>query len=152
MRLALPVALAVALLACGPAPATFSDADRQAIEGLLSAQADAWNAGDLDAFMAGYENSDALVFTSGAKIQRGWDNTRARFEERYGSGDKSGMGKLEFEILEVRPLGAQGAVILGKWMLTDTPQAGGGVFSLAALKTAKGWKIVHDHTSANPTE
>jgi ketosteroid isomerase-like protein len=59
------------------------------------------------------------------------------------------MGHLDFEILDVRGLGDDGAVVLGRWRLTDTPEAGAGVFSLAFLRTGEGWRIVHDHTSAD---
>ena len=80
------------------------------------------------------------------------------------------MGRLEFEILDVRLLGADGAVVLGRWRLRFTPESvpesvpdrvpdspqeaapgpSEGVFSLAFLRTAAGWRIVHDHTSAAP--
>jgi hypothetical protein len=60
------------------------------------------------------------------------------------------MGTLAFEVLDLRPLGRDGAVVLGRWTLTDTPQAGAGVFTLATLRTPEGWRIVHDHTSADP--
>jgi ketosteroid isomerase-like protein len=58
------------------------------------------------------------------------------------------MGSLAFEILDVRGLGADGAIVLGTWTLTETPKAGSGVFSLGMLRTPAGWRIVHDHTSA----
>lgn len=144
--------LALPLLACSPTRPAFEPADRAAIETLLTDQAAAWNRGDLDGFMAGYEQSEQLVFTSGAQIRRGWQSTHDKYQERYGSGAESDMGKLAFEIIEVRPLGADGAVVLGRWELSETPQAGGGVFSLATLRTAAGWRIVHDHTSADPAE
>jgi ketosteroid isomerase-like protein len=40
--------------------------------------------------------------------------------------------------------------VLGRWRLTDTPVAGGGVFSVVLTRTADGWKVVHDHTSSDP--
>lgn len=144
--------LALAPLACAPEEPAFEAADRAAIESLLADQAAAWNRGDLDGFMAGYEHSEQLVFTSGAQIRRGWQSTYDKYQQRYGSGTESDMGKLAFEIIEVRPLGGDGAVVLGRWELTETPQAGRGVFSLATLRTAEGWRIVHDHTSADSGE
>jgi ketosteroid isomerase-like protein len=33
--------------------------------------------------------------------------------------------------------------------LTATPNAAAGVFSVALERTAEGWRIVHDHTSAD---
>lgn len=152
MRRAMLLLPLLSLLACSPTERRFEEADRAAIEQLLADQAAAWNRGDLDAFMAGYEHSDALVFTARAKIERGWQSTRDRYEKRYGSGTESDMGKLAFEIIEVRPLGADGAVVLGNWELTETMEAGKGVFTLATLRTPDGWRIVHDHTSAERPE
>lgn len=113
---------------------------------VLTAQQDAWNRGDLDGYMAGYERSDQLVFTSGSKIRRGWQETYDKYKGKYGS-DRSTMGKLAFEILGVQPLGADGVIVLGRWTLTETPVAGAGVFSVAMLRTGAGWRVVHDHTS-----
>jgi len=56
------------------------------------------------------------------------------------------MGHLDFELVQIQPLGADGAVVLGRWKLAG-PQAGSGVFSLALRRTRDGWRIVHDHTS-----
>lgn len=116
---------------------------------VLEAQQQAWNRGDLAGYMRGYLQSDALVFTSGGKIRRGWAETYAKYRARYGS-DPSTMGQLAFEILDVQPLGADGAIVLGRWRLTDTPAAGSGVFSVALERTPTGWLVVHDHTSSDP--
>ena len=134
------------LSACA-APATFTATDRSTISNLLEQQRAAWNRGDLDAFMAAYERSEQLIFTSSSQIRRGWQTTLDKYRARYGQ-DTSSMGKLAFEILDLRPIGADAAVMLGKWQLTETPQAGSGVFSLVFARTADGWRIVHDHTSA----
>lgn len=99
--------------------------------------------------MRGYVKSDELVFTSGSKIRKGWDETYAKYKAKYGN-DRSTMGTLAFDILDVQALGADGAIVLGRWSLTNTPVAGGGVFSVALERTAAGWVVVHDHTSADP--
>ena len=137
--------LVVALVACA-APRAFGPADDGAVRGVLSSQRDAWNRGDLDGFMAGYAHREDLVFTSGGKIRHGWQETYAKYRAKYGA-DRSTMGHLDFEILGVQPLGADGAIVLGRWKLTATPNAGGGVFSVAFVRTPDGWRIVHDHTS-----
>jgi len=144
----LVLVLVVACASPGAGDVGFGAADRSAIAAVLAGQADAWNRGDLDGFMAAYERSDALVFTSGAEVQRGWQGTYDRYVARYRGAGANEMGKLAFEVLDVRGLGSDGAVVLGRWTLTDTPKAGTGVFSLAFARTADGWRIVHDHTSA----
>ncbi len=137
------LAIVPTLAAC--APHAFEPADDQAIRTVIGAQAAAWNRGDLAGYMAGYANSRDLVFTSGGQIRRGWQETYDRYRARYG-GDPSTMGHLDFELLQIQPLGADGAIVLGRWKL-DGPQAGAGVFSLALRRTPTGWRVVHDHTS-----
>ena len=122
-------------------------ADDAAVRAVLETQRQAWNRGDLDGFMAGYARSDELTFTSGGHIQRGFAATQARYRERYGGG-AAGMGQLAFEVLAVQAVGADGAVVLGRWRLTATPHAGGGVFSVVLERQAAGWRVIHDHTTA----
>ena len=97
--------------------------------------------------MDGYARTPDLVFTSDNRIRRGWNETMAAYQKRYG-GNRAGMGRLAFDVVEVQPVGADGAVMLGRWRLTETPQAGSGVFSVVAERRPEGWRIVHDHTSS----
>lgn len=133
------------LTACA-APHAFSSADDAAVRGVLTAQQAAWNRGDLDGFMAGYAHDPGLVFTSGGKVRHGWQETYDKYRAKYG-GAPSTMGHLAFEVLSVQALGADGAIVLGHWQLTDTPVAAGGIFSVALARTPAGWRVVHDHTS-----
>jgi beta-aspartyl-peptidase (threonine type) len=139
--------IVIALAACA-APHAFGPADDHAVRSVLEAQRAAWNRGDLDGFMAGYAKTPELVFTSGGKIRRGWQDTFDKYRAKYGH-DQSTMGHLDFEILAVQALGADGAIVLGRWRLADTPVAGAGVFSVAFTRTADGWRVVHDHTSVD---
>lgn len=138
------------LLACAaPQHASFAPSDDAAIRTVMASQAAAWNRGDLEGFMAGYAHSPDLVFTSGGNIRHGYDETFAKYKAKYGT-DTSTMGKLAFELLSIQHLGADGAIVLGRWKLTG-PQDARGVFSVAFERGADGWKIVHDHTSADPS-
>lgn len=145
--LALPLLLALVLSLMPLAGCSFRARDREAIAGLLREQVAAWNRGDIEGFLRAYEPSDALVFTSGGAIRRGFAATRARYLQRYAARGSATMGRLALELLEIRALGRDGAVVLGRWSLSATPAAGAGVFTLALLRTAAGWRIVHDHTS-----
>jgi ketosteroid isomerase-like protein len=140
---------AVAMVACGGDKRGFSAKDRDAVVAVLETQQEAWNRGDLDGFMAGYEKSDDLVFTSGGHVRRGWDETIAKYRAKYGTAPDT-MGHLTFEILGVQGIGADGAVVLGRWTLTETPNAGGGIFSVVLERRPEGWKVIHDHTSSDP--
>lgn len=144
MRLALLIALA----ACATTSSTrrFASTDQTAITAVLDAQVAAWNRGDLAAYMDGYARTDALIFTSGGRIRRGWQTAFDHYQARYGK-DPAAMGKLRFEILEVHPVGPDAAVVLGNWILTSSPADGHGVFSLVLERRPEGWRVIHDHTS-----
>jgi beta-aspartyl-peptidase (threonine type) len=114
---------------------------------VLDAQAACWNAGDIDGFMAGYWRSDALTFSSGGQTTRGWDATRRRYHERYA--DRAAMGRLRFSELEIHPLDRNAALVLGRWRLHREVGDVGGNFSLVLRRLPEGWRIVHDHTSAD---
>lgn len=148
MRILL-ISLLIAGVACaagGAVTRRFEASDRAAVTAVLDAQVAAWNRGDLAAYMDGYLKSDALVFTSGGKVRKGWQTTFDHYQARYGT-DRTAMGKLVFQIQSVDALGADGAVVLGTWILTDSPHDGRGIFSVVLERRPEGWKIVHDHTS-----
>ena len=121
---------------------------RKAIEDVLHTQQEAWNRGDLEAFMAGYWNSPELTFFSGAKEHDGWQAALDRYRAAYASPGHE-MGKLEFSGLRVEMLAPDAAFVRGAWGLTmpdgKTPH---GLFTLVFRKFPGGWKIVHDHTSS----
>ena len=114
---------------------------------LLLAQQDAWNAGDIDAFMEGYVESDELRFVSSGGEIRGWDSTLARYHRTYP--DRAAMGQLTFDIREVRVLSSQYAFIYGSYALERADDRPTGLFTLLAVNSSQGWRIVHDHTSAD---
>ena len=117
------------------------------IKAVLGAQADAWNKGDLDAFMTGYLQSPDTSYTSGGTEVWGYDALRQRYQNKYGA-SKDTMGNLTFSDLKVFDLGAKDALCIGHWHLEphDKPQVNG-VFSLVLVRARDGWKIMHDHTS-----
>jgi beta-aspartyl-peptidase (threonine type) len=152
MRLpALAFALAM-FAACAASPPRVErpwPADRAAIAGVLDRQIAAWNRGDLAAYMEGYARTPALVFTSGGNVRRGWQDAFDHYQARYAT-DPKAMGTLAFQIDSVDPVGADGAVVLGRWELTGTAHAGRGVFTLVLERRPEGWRIIHDHTSLSP--
>jgi len=118
-----------------------------AIRGVIEAQQAAWNRGDVEAFMSGYDASDSTTFV-GATIARGYRQVLENYHRRYPTKEK--MGQLRFSAIEVMPLGAEYASVLGKWHLDRPSEAGGevgGIFTLLFRKTPNGWKIILDHTS-----
>jgi uncharacterized protein (TIGR02246 family) len=118
---------------------------RGAIEAVFRAQQDAWNRGDVRAFMDHYWKSDDLTFSSGGKTTRGWQATLAGYLERYPTREK--MGQLTLSGLEITPLGDAAALVLGQWKLDRQSEPVGGNFTLVLRKIDGRWVIVHDHTS-----
>ena len=118
----------------------------QEIRAVLTSQQQAWNRGDIPAFLEGYWNSPELTFAGGDGIVRGYDGLLARYRKSYP--DQAHMGELEFSGLEIRPLGADSALVLGHWHLKRSVGDAGGVFSLVFHRFPVGWRIIHDHTSA----
>jgi len=123
-------------------------AEAPAPRSVLDAQVEAWNRGDLEAFMAGYWRSPDLVFCSGAAVTKGWDETLARYRQRYQSEGRE-MGRLRFDAVEVIPLGDDAALARGAWRLVMSDgKEPHGLFTLLLRRLDGEWRIVHDHTSA----
>lgn len=117
-----------------------------AIRAVLDAQRDAWNRGDIEGYMDGYERSPETVFVSGDNVTRGWQTVLERYKKGYDSREK--MGVLTFSDLEITPLGKDAAIALGRWHLQRSGDEPHGRFTLIFRKTRHGWKIIHDHTSS----
>ena len=117
-----------------------------AVRAVLTAQSQAWNRGDIEGYMDGYARSPDTVFVSGDSVARGWQTVLDRYRKKYDSRDK--MGTLTFSDLEITPLGNDAALALGRWHLQRAKDEPHGRFSLILRRTKRGWKIVHDHSSA----
>jgi len=120
-------------------------ANIKAIQAILDNQITAWNKGDLEAFMSGYLKSDSLVFIGKSGPTYGYDNTLNNYKKNYP--DASHMGKLNFEIVSMKPLGGNYYFVIGKWYLKRTVGDINGVFTLVLRNTKDGWKIISDHSS-----
>jgi uncharacterized protein (TIGR02246 family) len=121
------------------------------IRAILDAQAEAWNRGDLDAFMETYWKSPELTFSGGGETTRGWQATLDRYRTRYAT--RAAMGNLRFDDFELKELGESAALVLGTWHLKNDKGTPHGNFSLVLQKLDGKWVIVHDHSStAEPKE
>jgi ketosteroid isomerase-like protein len=123
-----------------------------AVDAVLKRQVADWNRGDLDGFLKGYWQSPKVVFQSGGQRFDGWDAMRDRYRRRYQAEGRA-MGQLEFSGLEIEPLGADAALARGGWRLTmPDGKKPGGLFTVVFRKLPEGWKIIHDHTSAEESK
>ncbi|MBI1354622.1 MAG: SgcJ/EcaC family oxidoreductase [Acidobacteria bacterium] len=125
----------------------FAASPEDEIRAVLDAQVEAWNRGDVEAFMTGYAESPDTLFV-GKEVRRGYQAVLERYRRDYP--DKGRMGTLRFSDLEVRPLGPNHASVLGRFHLTRAAADGGdaqGIFTLVFERSESGWKVILDHTS-----
>jgi len=127
-------------------PSNNRSKDEAAIRSVLEAQAAAWNRGDVEAYMDGYDRSPKTEFVGGDSITRGWQQVLDRYKQKYDSREK--MGTLTFSDLEIKVLSADAALVLGRWRLKRANDEPHGTFTLLSRKTKAGWRIVHDHSSS----
>jgi ketosteroid isomerase-like protein len=145
--------LATASLAAQTPPVPVTPSQATIIQTAILNQADAWNRGDIPAFMQTYENSPDTTFV-GATVRKGYDTILQRYRQGYSTPEQ--MGHLTFSNIEVRLLPSscgqsEYAVVTGNFHLDRATHGEAkkddGIFSLVWHLGPNGWKIVLDHTS-----
>jgi ketosteroid isomerase-like protein len=136
-------AFIVTILYCLPVSA--QSKDEQTIRNLIEEQRQAWNTGDREKFMHAYWQSDSLMFIGKSGVTYGWQNTLENYKKGYP--DTAAMGKLKFDLLEVKRLSVMYFFVVGKWHLTRSIGDVGGHFTLLFKKIKNKWVIVADHSS-----
>ncbi len=119
--------------------------DEMAVRNLLAEQTKQWNDGDIPSFMNTYWKSDSLMFIGKSGVTWGWQKTMDNYKKNYP--DTVAMGKLDFELLEVKRLSVTYFFVVGKWHLTRSIGNIGGAFTLLFRKVKNNWVIVADHSS-----
>lgn len=151
MKIHMPMCVALSLAASiawmpGLVQGQSSSAEILAV---IEKSADDWNRGDLEAFVQCYEQSPETTFV-GTEVSRGTAEVLSRYKRTYP--DPKRMGKTTFSELQARPLTAELAIVTGRFHLQRDAEAGGdksGLFTLVMRKGGSGWRIIHDHTSAD---
>jgi ketosteroid isomerase-like protein len=134
------------VLALSSHAAADTTAIQSAVRAVLDQQVKDWNAGDVVRFMRGYERSEKTRFASGGNITLGWQAVLERYQRTYS--DKAAMGTLTFSDIDITVASEDTALAFGRWQLKRDKDEPSGLFTLLFRKTADGWRIVHDHTSA----
>jgi ketosteroid isomerase-like protein len=115
------------------------------IRSILDQQTAAWNRGDLVAFMKGYWKSDSLMYIGKSGVTYGYDRTLDSYRRNYG--DTARMGKLKFDLVQVKRLSHRYYYVVGKWFLKRSAGDVGGHYTLLIKKINGAWVIVSDHSS-----
>src|SRR5438552_16607309 len=71
-------------------PATNDEQIVQAVRAVMEAQQAAWNRGDIDAFMGGYDRAETTTFVSGDQLISGWQTVLDRYKKQYASREQMG--------------------------------------------------------------
>ena len=116
-----------------------------AVRNLLNEQTNEWNNGNIAAFMETYWKSDSLMFVGKSGVTYGWQKTMDNYKRNYP--DTATMGKLKFDLLEVKRLSTMYFFVVGKWHLTRSIGDIGGSFTLLFRKIKNKWVIIADHSS-----
>lgn len=119
--------------------------DEQQVRHLMDEQTNAWNKGDINQFMETYWKNDSLVFIGKNGPTYGWNTTLEGYKKRYP--DTTAMGKLNFDILQVRRLSADYYFVIGNFHLKRSIGDLSGIFTLLFRKVNGKWCIIADHTS-----
>ena len=145
----LSITFVIALVACA-SPAVYEGSapqgeDYRRMQAALKASADAWNEGNLSGHLEIY---DAAVT---AMTKNGPRPTVAAIEAAFrGTYFRDGKPKqsLRMENVAIRSLARDAALMTGRFVLSGggEPEQSGW-FTLVWVRTASGWKVVHDHTS-----
>ncbi len=121
------------------------------IEAAMRDSAEGWNDGDMDRFLAIYSDSPETSFVGSGGLLRGVAAMEERYREAYdwSQADPAERGVLTFETQDVRTLGPDHVLYIGRYILTypDDREAATGFTSLVFEDEDGEWKIVADHSS-----
>jgi ketosteroid isomerase-like protein len=122
-----------------------SQSIRMEINQAMQAQQDAWNRGDVEAFMQYYWNDDSLLFIGLKGPTYGWKTTLDNYKRGYDTPEK--MGVLTFHNHRIDSLSPDAANVFGEWKIERTTETIGGYYTLIWSRKDQQWKITQDHTN-----
>ncbi|MCX7356874.1 MAG: nuclear transport factor 2 family protein [Alphaproteobacteria bacterium] len=148
--------LAALILAAAPlagcaqtqtAPVAMSSAQDEAeIRALIATMEAAWNRGDFEGYMAGFENP-GVMFVSGGRIQDGWQGTLDHYVRDYG-GSAERRGALHFYDISVEMLAPDAAMLVSHYRLERPERAQEGINTRLMRKIDGRWVISLNHVSS----
>lgn len=115
------------------------------IRDIMDKSAKNWSGGKIDEFMKSYWNSDSVMYVGGNKITYGYHNMLDAYKRAFP--DTASMGRLAFDLIDVRELSRDYFLVTGKFFLTRTIGNANGVFTVLFRKINGKWLIVYDHSS-----
>ena len=111
----------------------------------LQKSADAWNRGDLKAHLAIYDPSVTVMTKAGPRP--GVLAIEQSFSKSYFVNGRPKQ-MLRMEQVTLRGLSTHSALMTGRFVLSGGAEPEqSGWFTLVWVKTAAGWRAIHDHSS-----
>src|SRR5205807_1602325 len=133
--------------ACTAPPSASPQAD---ITAMLARSASDWNRGDLAGFMSDYARDSLTSYMAGGHVMYGWQAMYDRYQANYFAPGKS-RDSLSFDELRVRVLTPDFAYATARFKLSKRDAVvASGPFTLVLQRQGDRWRILHDHTSADP--
>lgn len=115
----------------------------------LDESADAWNRGDLEAFLSDYLNAPSTTFVGSRGVLSGMEQIRQHYAPYFRPGAQ--RDSLRFESLRVRSLSPMIGLVTARWVLYgDGVTRSAGPVTLVVRRTGSGWRTIHDHSSSDP--
>ena len=119
---------------------------QESIESLLQRSVEAWNAGDLDGYVATYADgaSTAMLTPDGRVV--GQEAIRSLAAPAFEPGAE--RDSIRFEDIEVRPLPPLIGIVTGRYLYERSGTVRtDGWFTIVVRRAGVGWRIVHDDRS-----
>ena len=117
---------------------------------MLQRSASDWNRGDLAGFMGDYAHDSLTSYMAGGHVMYGWQAMYERYQANYFAPGKS-RDSLSFDELHVRVLTPDFAYATARFKLSRRDSVvASGPFTLVLQRQGDRWRILHDHTSADP--
>jgi len=141
------MAVPVCTIAQNPDPLYTATPQQLDVVKIILKQQDAWNKGDLDAYLSHYKDApdtEAVL----ANLVRGIDNIRSAYHQNFPN--KDAMGTIEDTDIGVRALGDNFALATGRYHLNRPKKSGGpveGTFMELFEKTGTGWQIIFSQST-----
>jgi hypothetical protein len=117
----------------------------QEITKLIFGGFDRWNARDLDAYMEMFWKSPDFMYSVDNEIVWGWADLKAELMRGYP--DRSTMGTVNSERLEIRVLTSDLATIANSWSMQFPKAKIVGITTGTLRKFGEGWRVISAHTS-----
>ena len=149
VRRIIGVAASLALAACatqmGPIGGFRSPSDPASIKAMFDSTAAGWNRGELPVYLSAYVDSATAMGSTG--LVRGVAGIEGQMRGGFWRTGHP-LQNLSYDHLEIRPIGPDQAIATGQYILTGGGRPDRtGWFSTIWVRTAKGWRMVHDHSS-----